>query len=158
MHFLHHTSKMLPDTETTYLNTRKTTFGRHCCKIRPHSISWANKKFCLWSSHINLFVMIKYMKFTVFITNGEYKTFWKNISETNSQYIRWKSLSIQYIIDFSLLYYMLLCVSSTLKISSGGLCHCTGFGVFLPVPHSLWDLSSPTRDQAQALSSESAES
>ena len=56
---------------------------------------------------------------------------------------------------------MLLCVSSTLKISSGGLFHCTGFGVFfgfgvlIPVPHSLWDLSSPTRDQAQVLSSES---
>ena len=106
--FLHHTSKMLSGTETTYLNTRKTTFGRHCCKIRTHSISWANKRFCLWSSHINLFVMIKYMKFTVFIPNGEYETFWNNVSEANFQYIRWKSLTIQYIIDFSLLYYVLL--------------------------------------------------
>lgn len=55
--------------QTTYLDTRKVC-GRYYYKIRTHSVSWDSKR-CLWSSHINLFV-IKYIKSTVFLP---YKTF-----------------------------------------------------------------------------------
>jgi hypothetical protein len=44
--FLCHASRMLPNAETTYLNTRR-TFGKHCCKVRTQSASWDSKKFYL---------------------------------------------------------------------------------------------------------------